>query len=143
MKSILFALACTLCIFNSNAQNPSPTPSNEGTTITVTVPVQSNDGTIIVALFEEDNFMKKPTQGKESEIIDGQASVTFENVLPGIYAVTLFHDKNGNKQMDFQPNGMPIEMYGVSNNVMTMGPPKWDDARFQVASTPLSLEIRM
>jgi uncharacterized protein (DUF2141 family) len=45
--------------------------------------------------------------------------------------------------MDFEPNGMPKEMYGVSNNVMNFGPPQWNDAQFEVASEPIALEIRM
>ena len=45
--------------------------------------------------------------------------------------------------MDFDTNGMPLEMYGVSNNVMSMGPPLWSDAKFEVADTPIELDIRM
>jgi uncharacterized protein (DUF2141 family) len=45
--------------------------------------------------------------------------------------------------MDFHLNGMPKEMYGTSNNVMNFGPPQWSDAKFEVANTPISLEIRM
>lgn len=114
-----------------------------GTTITVNVPVQSNKGTVMFSLQTKDNFLRGGIDNLESEIIDGQATVTFKNVLPGEYAVSLFWDKNGNKKMDFQPNGMPKEMYGMSNNVMTMGPPMWKDAVFTVNDTPQVLAIRM
>ncbi len=87
--------------------------------------------------------MKKPSEGLTGEIIDGIATVTFKDVVPGEYAVILYHDKNLNKTMDFEPNGMPLEMYGMSNNPMSYGPPQWSDAKFDVVGTPIEMEIRM
>ena len=142
MKTLILSITVLLTSFFLNAQ--SYTASNsEGTTITITVPVQSSEGNIVVGLYEESNFMRNPSTGTAGEIIDGKAVVTFENVAPGTYAVILFHDKNENKQMDFDPSGMPLESYGVSNNVMSMGPPQWNDAKFEVVSAPIEMEIRM
>lgn len=146
MKTIVFTITVALTSFFLNAQDASLTDSEliEGTTITVVVPVKSDKGTVLFGLYDENTFMKAaPLKGLESEIIDGKATVTFENVAPGTYAITLFHDTNGNKQMDFEPNGMPIEMYGVSNNVMSYGPPQWSDAKFEVDSQPLHFDIVM
>ena len=148
MKTILVTITIVLSSLILKAQNADSAITNdatsETTTITVHVPVKTSEGSVIFGLNTEENFMKSaPVQGLESEIVDGKATVTFENVAPGTYAITLFHDKNGNKQMDFEPNGMPIEMYGVSNNVMSMGPPMWSDAKFEVKGEPLILEIIM
>ena len=146
MKSIILSISIILSGFFANAQSLTDKVDNttEGVTITVNVPVKSSDGTVIFGLFDENTFMKAgPLQGMESEIVDGKATVTFTNVTAGVYAVSLFHDKNGNKQMDFEANGMPIEMYGVSNNVMSYGPPQWSDAKFEVADEPLTLDIIM
>ena len=143
MKTIILTIALAISTFILKAQTDD-VASVEGTTITVTVPIASNDGNVIFGLYDENTFMKAaPIQGLESEIMDGKATVTFTNVVPGIYGITLFHDKNGNKIMDFEPNGMPLEMYGVSNNVMSYGPPQWSDAKFEVSLTPLELEIRL
>lgn len=149
MKTFLFTISLALATFILNAQNSDNalsegTDVSNGITITVTVPVPSDKGQVVVGLYDEATFMKAaPLQGLESDIIEGIATVTFTNVLPGTYAITLFHDKNGNKQMDFEPNGMPIEMYGVSNNVMSFGPPQWSDAKFDVENEPLSFDIIM
>jgi len=144
MKTIILTLALAISTFLVNAQADSDSAIT-GTTITVTVPVASDEGSVLFGLYDENTFMKAaPLQSLESEIKDGKAIVTFTNVAPGTYGITLFHDKNGNKTMDFEPNGMPKEMYGVSNNVMnTMGPPQWSDAKFEVADQPLELDIRM
>ena len=143
MKTIILTIALAISTFFLKAQTDD-VASVEGTTITVTVPVASNEGNVIFGLYDENTFMKSaPIQGLEGEIIDGKATVTFTNVVPGTYGISLFHDKNGNKIMDFEPNGMPKEMYGVSNNVMSYGPPQWSDAKFEVNSAPIELEIRM
>ena len=143
MKTIILTIALAISTFFLKAQT-NDVASIEGTSITVTVPLSSTEGNVIFGLYDEDTFMKSaPIQGLEGEIIDGKVTVTFTNVVPGIYGITLFHDKNGNKIMDFEPNGMPKEMYGVSNNVMSYGPPQWNDAKFEVSSESLEMEIRL
>ena len=141
-KAILFTLTLTLTTFFLSAQTSIQAVS-DGTSITVTTSVHSDDGNVIFGLYNESSFMKNPINGLEGEIVDGKSTVTFTNVSPGTYAIVLFHDKNSNKQMDFEANGMPIEMYGVSNNNMSMGPPSWTDAKFEVASEAVNLDIRM
>ena len=44
--------------------------------------------------------------------------------------------------MDFQENGMPLENYGVSNNVMNFGPPQFESSKFVVEKDPMNLEIK-
>ena len=118
---------------------------SEHSTITITVPNVSNEnGTVIFALHNEDTFMKKaPLQSESVKIVDGVAKVTFSNVAKGTYGITCVHDANDNKRMDFQTNGMPKESYGVSNNPMSFGPPRWDDAKLEVQEDELSLVIRL
>lgn len=146
MKTVILTLATMIVSFYGKAQadNAATDLATSGTTITVTVPVPSTEGKVIFGLYDEATFMKAgPLVGLQSAIQDGQATVTFTNVQPGIYAISLFHDKNDNKQMDFELNGMPKEMYGVSNNVMSYGPPQWSDAKFEVGTQPIEMEIRM
>jgi len=143
MKTIILTIAVAISTYFANAQELEASTSNS-TTITVTVPVQSSEGTVLFGLYDEATFMKTmPLQGLESEIEDGKATITFTNVAPGTYGITVLHDKNGNKNMDFDANGMPLESYGVSNNTMSYGPPMWGDAKFEVAAEPVEMEIRM
>lgn len=146
MKTIIatIALSITSLIgFSQEAQEISMKENLTGTTITVNVPVKSTDGSVMFSLQTKDNWLKGGVANLESKIIDGKATATFKNVTPGEYAVTLFWDKNGNKKMDFEPSGMPKEMYGASNNVMNFGPPQWSDAVFTVDTAPKVLEIRL
>ena len=106
MKTHIHTISILTNLLFLSAQTEMETPS-ETETITVTVPVQSEEGKVVFGLYDETTFLKQPLVGLEGEIKDGKASVTFTDVKPGTYAVILFHDKNGNKRMDFEPNGMP------------------------------------
>ena len=85
--------------------------------------------------------MKTPLQSKNGKIENGISTVTFENVKPGNYAIVCFHDKNDNNKMDFQANGMPMEDYGASNNIMTYGPPQYDNSKFELSDIELKIKF--
>ncbi|WP_179319556.1 DUF2141 domain-containing protein [Winogradskyella helgolandensis] len=115
-----------------------------GATITITIDnVTSDKGKVLTSLHTSETFMKgKGIQNAETEIKDGKVTISFKNVLPGEYAIMTLHDANDNKRMDFQDNGMPLESYGISNNVMSFGPPNYDEAKFIVEDKDLDLNIR-
>ncbi|WP_271766062.1 DUF2141 domain-containing protein [Aquimarina algiphila] len=140
MKTLALIVALLISNFFTHAQE-----NINGITITVTVPnVTSSEGEVLFGLYDENTFMKAaPIKGEKSIITDGVAKITFTNVPAGVYAISCFHDINGNNRMDFEPNGMPKENYGVSNNSMSYGPPMWGEAKFEVTSENLELEIRM
>jgi len=116
--------------------------SGQKKTITATVVNATSDtGKVSFALYNKETFMKTPIQAKNGKIVDGKSTVTFE-VESGEYAIICFHDKNDNDKMDFQENGMPMEDYGASNNVMSFGPPKYLDSKFEVVGDNLTLEIK-
>lgn len=136
MKTLATLLFMIVSSFFANAQN--------GVTITATVNnVHNNNGKVLFGLHTKDTFMKgKGIQNASVEIKDGIATATFTNVEPGTYAIMVLHDENDNQRMDFQPNGMPKEDYGMSNNVMVMGPPQFSDAQFEVGDKDLTIDIR-
>lgn len=145
MKTILFTIALTVSSLFISAQTETNETivTTEGTTITVTVTLQGTAGTVLFSLHNEATFMKTPLEAKGNVIVDGKSTVTFENVQAGTYGIIILHDKNDNKRMDFQDNGMPMEAYGMSNNVMSFGPPQWSDVKFTIENTPLEMEIRL
>jgi uncharacterized protein (DUF2141 family) len=62
-----------------------------------------------------------------------QASVSFGDLAPGSYAVSVIHDVNGNGDIDFNMFGVPTEGYGFSNGAHgTLGPPSFDAAAVHV-----------
>lgn len=113
------------------------------TQITVTISnVSSDEGKVLVGLYNQEYFMKEPVQSATASIEEGTATVVFKEVPKGAYAIIAHHDENNNRRMDFESSGMPKEDYGTSNNPFSMGPPDWKESEFQVSDEPLSLEIR-
>ena len=139
---ILFTLVIsTILMFVQPTSNK--TKANKSNNITVAVVnVTSNKGKVTFALFNKENFLRIPLQGKSSEIKEGKSTIVFENVPAGEYAITCYHDKNNNDKMDFTAQGMPAEDYGASNNVMTFGPPQYYNAKFMITDKDVSLEIK-
>ncbi|MBO6880457.1 DUF2141 domain-containing protein [Winogradskyella sp.] len=139
MKNFILSIALVLATAVGFSQE-----EDNGITITVTIDNVTNDnGKVLVSLHTSETFMKgKGIQDAESAIKDGKITITFENILPGDYAILALHDENSNGRMDFQDNGMPKESFGMSNNVMLMGPPQYDDAKFKVEDKDLELNIR-
>lgn len=138
MKNLILTFALVLTSLFGFSQEET------GITITVTIDNVNNDnGIVSMALHTSDTFMKGAgIMNAETNIKDGKVTITFENVQPGEYAIMALHDENENKRMDFQDNGMPLESYGTSNNVMAFGPPQYDDAKFEVDAKDLELNIR-
>ncbi|SFU55339.1 Uncharacterized conserved protein, DUF2141 family [Pustulibacterium marinum] len=118
--------------------------TNEGISITATVEnAHNNNGKVIFALHDKSTFMKgKGVMNATSTINDGVATVTFENVTPGTYAILVLHDENDNDRMDYAATGMPQEDYGMSNNIVAFGPPQFMDAKFEVTDKDQTFNIR-
>ncbi len=139
MKSISVLIAFLLCqIFYAQ--------SAKSTDIVVNVEnIKTDNGKILFGVYSENTFLKAaPKYSAESEIVNGVASVTFKDIPPGAYAISCFHDKNGNSQMDFEPTGMPLEPYGISNNKIDYyGPPQWADAKFDLEDKSIDVTIRL
>jgi uncharacterized protein (DUF2141 family) len=67
----------------------------------------------------------------------------FENLEPGTYAVTLFHDENANARLDTM-FGVPKEGFGFSRNpVVRFGAPRFDNVRIELAPGFTRAPVRM
>ena len=78
-------------------------------------------------------------------INSGVASCEFKDIAAGTYAVSVFHDENDNKKLDKNFVGMPLEGYGVSNNIRhMMSAPEFKESSFQVnGEVDKNIKIRM
>ncbi|QSQ23164.1 DUF2141 domain-containing protein [Pyxidicoccus parkwayensis] len=83
----------------------------------------------------------RPTAVQRVEVTGPKLTVTFPDLAPGTYAVSLFHDANGNGKLDTNFIGIPKEGYGFSNNVGERGKPKFSEAKFTLAAEGTTLDI--
>ena len=72
-----------------------------------------------------------------------QAGSIRMSAAPGIWALAVIHDENGNGRLD-KFMAIPREGFGFSRNPrIRMGPPRFDEVRFTVAGTPVRQAIQM
>ena len=108
--------------------------------------VAGTEGRVLAALFDKASEFPsgKRLQQAAAPAAKGRVTLTFKDVPAGRYALSAFHDVNGNGRLDANMVGMPTEPYGASRDASgKMGPPKFDDAAVNVGAEPLLLTIRL
>ena len=108
---------------------------------------ESDAGQVMVALWDDaDRFPtgENHVAALRAVIKDGSAQLEFIDVAPGEYALSVFHDENDNGELDTGFMGIPKEPIGASNDARgRFGPPKFDDARFQVDGGVVELTVNL
>lgn len=137
MKNIT-KLLVGLFIFCSVAVN-AQTGTNK---LTVKVNgLNSGDGQVVVLLYNsKKGFPMMPSKAFKTETIKVQnkeATVSFENLPNGEYAVFFYHDLDKNGKLNHNMVGMAKEDYGISNNPKGYS---FNDAKFELKSNK-SIEI--
>jgi len=100
---------------------------------------RNNDGAMRVYLYHEKHQISWLKSGfKEfsckiySPIIEGNAQITCEDLAPGIYALSFFHDENLNFKFDQNFLKIPKEGYGFSLNFKpSLRAPKFKEVQFE------------
>lgn len=103
--------------------------------VTVTLEnIQKQTGAIRLGVYDAAGYEGgKAVNGADIVVNAATVSVTIQGLAPGEYGIKLFHDVNGDGEMNSNPFGMPTEPFAFSNNAKgRFGPAKWDDARFEV-----------
>jgi uncharacterized protein (DUF2141 family) len=107
--------------------------------------ISSSNGNVIIALCNsEANYTdhKSPFIGKSIPIDKNTATVIFNDLLFGEYAIKAFHDEDANEDLNTNILGIPVEDYGFSNNARGLfGPPSWEDAKFRFGDDSIIVEI--
>ena len=82
--------------------------------------------------------------GTHQQAHEGTMRFVFHDLPVGRYAVSAYHDENGNGELDIGSAGIPMEGYGFANNPPShAGPPSFDDAAVTVsgASTKVMMTL--
>ncbi|TDI68469.1 MAG: DUF2141 domain-containing protein [Bacteroidetes bacterium] len=106
---------------------------------------KNEDGTVRVAMAnsrETHPENAKAFREAESMIEGGKVEVVFTDIPYGEYSIRLYHDKNGNKELDKNVFGVPKEPYGYSNNARAkLSAPSWKKAMFKLDSENVTQKI--
>ena len=139
MKRFILLLTISLTAFAASAAQAAD--------IHLTVEgVASAEGKVMVALFDKASEFPRGKLSLASMVpaTPGAVKVVFTGVEPGKYAISAYHDVNGNQRLDANMLGIPSEPYGFSRDARgKMGPPSFDDAAFEVGKENLNLTLRV
>lgn len=119
------------------------------TRVSVTVQgLEQGKGAVYLYLYTSDDGFPtdfdKAVRTLSAQARGTEATAVFDNVPAGTYAIAVYHDENGNGEMDTNFLGIPSEGVGVSNNAKGFfGPPSFSDAKFAVGASPVALTITM
>lgn len=127
LRTALLALAVIGC-----ATVPAPA-SADTASVTIELTGLQPQGQVMLQVFnsEESYRAGRGLAARRIPITASTATVEFEDVPTGQYAVRLFHDLNGNGELDTNPFGILTEPYAFSNNARgSFGPATWAQAVF-------------
>lgn len=103
--------------------------------VTLTFQTGARTGSVMVALYDSETAWGggAPVAQMRVDAASEAPTAVFRGLPAGTYGAKVFHDVDGDGQMDMNPFGIPTEPYAFSNNAVgRMGPPEWDQARFAV-----------
>jgi len=146
MKIFTLILFFLITGFNQLIQTPSDMPQQGRLTVIIDG-IENDLGKVLVALSDSEKDFEaseKAFRMATLEIKDKKASVTFEDLPPGEYALKVFHDENDDGELDTNFLGIPSENYGFSNNARgSFGPASWSDAKFMLNLPADTVYIRV
>ncbi|MDT8413776.1 MAG: DUF2141 domain-containing protein [Flavobacteriaceae bacterium] len=100
-----------------------------------------NPGKVVIAVYDEKNFLKKMTVQKILNPENNTVEVKLD--LPsGNYCFSVYQDINQNQKLDRNFIGIPKEPIAFSNDYKPFGPPKFKGCAVRVEKN-ISLSLKM
>ena len=140
----ILALVVLFCVGHAQA-----VPAQRGSIAITMTGFRSDRGTAMVALWRNaKEFPAKPPEDAPSRsvpITNGRANARFEGVIAGDFAITVFHDEDGDGELKESMFGIPKEGIGFSRDVRPrFRAPRFEDAKLELApGTTKRISIRM
>jgi len=119
-----------------------PTVAQAGP-ITVDLTGLRAGGTLYVQVQTREQFMSPARVGGKAITAPsaGSLSVEIGDIPPGDYAVSVWHDANGNNQFDMGTPGQPADGWAMANGDRLRGQPTFDVVKLTIAAGPLRLPL--
>jgi uncharacterized protein (DUF2141 family) len=108
---------------------------------------KNNNGVVHICIFDTSGRKDFPcpshvVASKKIIIGDLRALAVFDSIPYGQYAISMYHDEDGDGKLKTNILGMPVEGIGFSNNVRPkLGPPSFKDAAVILNSVLLEMGL--
>lgn len=142
------AAALTLAATSASAQSCEGLAGGGAVKLTVdTSSLRAAQGEVAVTVYPDDSERFLAPHGK---LLRARVTATLPVTRacfwlpPGVYAVAVYHDQNGNHAFDREPLGRPIEGFGFSNDAPTkFNVPAFDAVRFRLPAGGKTISLHM
>jgi uncharacterized protein (DUF2141 family) len=109
--------------------------------------LKNKEGQLCVNIFSSSRgFPSKSDRALQKQcvkITEIPVTVNFQNLKAGSYAVAAIHDTNGDRTLNRNDLGMPLEGFGFSLNPdVKTNAPKFGDAAFLLAGRATNIKIQ-
>ncbi|MEM6830192.1 MAG: DUF2141 domain-containing protein [Bacteroidota bacterium] len=98
--------------------------------------IKSSQGNMKVGLFDNPGHFLNESEsviGVQKDVESSTVTFNIKGIKRGVYAVSIYHDENGNDELDTNIFGIPKEPYAFSNNAKgAFGPPSFQDCQFTI-----------
>lgn len=102
-------------------------------------------GRLHVSLQQREQFLSDDQV--DAKVIDnpsaGTVTVTFAGVQPGDYSVNVWHDDNGNGELDWGPGGSPLDGWALVNGKSLTAMPTFDQVKTTVSDEGAAVQLPM
>ena len=107
--------------------------------------VRKLEGKVMIAVYDkEELFLEDEVVGGTVDALGSSVTYSFKGLRKGTYAISIFHDLNGNGKLDTNFVGIPTEPYAFSNNAKGMfGPPSFEECKFEFVESSQKVTISL
>ena len=124
---MMTALILATCLENATADDAQLTVHVEG--------LQEASGAVMMAVYASAESWNggDPVAGSRVAVHGNTVTVSFDSLPAGDYAIRMFHDIDGDGELDVNLMGIPSEPFAFSNNARgRFGPASWADSVFVI-----------
>ncbi|WP_162806367.1 DUF2141 domain-containing protein [Sphingosinicella terrae] len=106
--------------------------------------VRATGGTLYVTVQDREQFMQqRGTAGTVVQRPQAGAHRFGFDVPPGEYAVSIWHDDNGNGQFDKDESHQPLDGWSMTSGETLRAEPTFDQVKTSVGTGPAALRLSM
>ena len=106
--------------------------------------VRAVRGTLYVSVQSREQFMQQ--NGTAGAVVtaprEGSHEFVFD-VPPGEYAVSVWHDDNGNNRFDMSDQQMPLDGWAMTNSAALRAEPTFDQVKMPVGAQAATVRLSM
>ena len=105
-------------------------------------------GLLAIAVFDNSSSFEsknEPYRDSTLAVAHSEMTIVIENINPGNYAISVFHDEDSNNELNANIFGIPQEGFGFSNNPsIGFSAPTYDECEFTIEEgVNLSIPIEL